>query len=605
MGQNKFLELAVAKLIARGAAWIVPLTRVLERFRPLVLLELQAGQLLVLASAVGALWAASLFDWSFVIGRHAFWQFPKGTIGGSWNDMVQVLVAYFYYVQSSWHLPLFYVSALGTPAGVNVVFMDVVPIVALAGKLIRNFTGATVNLYGPYLFLCFALPGVMMTLVLIAARIRCAFAPIIGAIFANTMPALLWQWGHIALQSHFLLIGALALYLFSLKKSAWRGVASAWIAWLALAYLTNMYLFAMVGTVWLCAIVQRRLDGFTTTKDTLGIGTLTGAAVTTVIALSGQFGSGTGLPFGFRIGYGYASMNLLSPFVPQKSGLLPGLGSVIDATGTQYEGFNYLGLGLLLASLIVLPSEVDWLGRNLRRHIALFVAFVMLTAFAVSNRVLIGDWLLFEVPMPHFNRIFGIFRSSGRFFWLIGYAQIAIVTVLGFRRARPLTALCLAGAATLQLYDVQPLRAQIIASVAAERGPDKLDPDEVAHLIGGASHVEVVPSFQCSSNEDQARANMKLMLAAARANVPINSVYNARQSYGLSLFDVLRAPFRIDEMLEARYAAYCKQEVEQTRRRGLAGDVFIFLSDQPRQQDLAPDISCLPLSWARYCKKKE
>jgi hypothetical protein len=62
MGQNKFLELAVAKLIARGAAWIAPRPRVLERFRPLVLLELQAGQLLVLASAVGALWAASLFD---------------------------------------------------------------------------------------------------------------------------------------------------------------------------------------------------------------------------------------------------------------------------------------------------------------------------------------------------------------------------------------------------------------------------------------------------------------------------------------------------------------------------------------------------------------
>ena len=46
----------------------------------------------------------------------------------------------------------------------------------------------------------------------------------IAAIFANAMPALLWRWGHIASESHFLLIGALALYLFSLKKPAWRGV---------------------------------------------------------------------------------------------------------------------------------------------------------------------------------------------------------------------------------------------------------------------------------------------------------------------------------------------------------------------------------------------
>ena len=85
--------------------------------------------------------------------------------------MAGALVGYLYYVQSPWHLPLFYVSALGTPAGTNVIFMDVVPIVALIGKLIHSLTGATINLYGGYLFLCFALPGVMMTLVLIAAKI--------------------------------------------------------------------------------------------------------------------------------------------------------------------------------------------------------------------------------------------------------------------------------------------------------------------------------------------------------------------------------------------------------------------------------------------------
>jgi len=143
---------------------------------------LPPGQLLVLAFAIGALWAASLFDWNFVIGRNAFWQFPKGTIGSSGDDMAVVLVAYLYYVQSPWHLPLFYVSTLGTPAGTNIVFTDAVPVIAFTGKLIHYFTGATVNLYGAYLFLCLALPGVMMTLALIAAKIPYALAAIIGAI---------------------------------------------------------------------------------------------------------------------------------------------------------------------------------------------------------------------------------------------------------------------------------------------------------------------------------------------------------------------------------------------------------------------------------------
>lgn len=497
-----------------------PIGRGTRHLKRLALLELSAGRLLVLSAAVGVSWAASLFDWSFVIGAHPFWRFPKGTIPGSQYDMAQVLTAYFYYLQSPWHLPLFYVSALGTPSGTNIILMDAVPVVALTGKLIRGIIGTMPNLFGAYLFLCFALPGVMMTLVLIAAKIRCALAAIIGAVFANTMPALLWQWGHIALEAHFLLIGALALYLFSLRKNSWSSFAGAWIIYLAVSYLTNMYLFAMVGTVWLCTIIQRRLNRLATTQEALGTGVLTLALVMSIIALSGQFGPGGGLPLSDFSGF--FSMNLLSPFLPQKSGLLPGLGGIIDATGGQYEGFNYLGLGLLLATFIVLHAEVDWFRRNLRRHIALFVALVMLAAFAVSNRVFIGHRLLFEVPMPHLHRILGIFRSSGRFFWLIGYAQIAIVIVLAFRQARPLIAFCFTAAAILQVCDVQPLRAQLIASIAAEPSPTKLDPDQVAHLIGGARHVEVVPSFQCSSNGDQGQANMELMLATARANVPTN-----------------------------------------------------------------------------------
>ena len=205
-----------------------------NRVTRLVLPKLSTLQLLALAAVVGALCATSLFDWSFVTGQDAFWQFPMGTITSSQFDMAAVLTAYFYYVQSSWHLPLFYVSTLGTPAGTNIMFMDAVPIVALAGKLVHSITGTLPNLFGAYLFLCFALPGVAMTLVLIAAKTRYPLASIICAIFANTMPALLWRWGHIALESQFLLIGALALYLFSLRNRAWHGVAGAWVAYLVL-----------------------------------------------------------------------------------------------------------------------------------------------------------------------------------------------------------------------------------------------------------------------------------------------------------------------------------------------------------------------------------
>ncbi len=306
-------------------------------------------------------------------------------------------------------------------------------------------------------------------------------------------------------------------------------------------------------------------------------------------------------------------MNLLSPFMPQESGLLPGLGGVIDATGFQYEGFNYLGLGLLLASLLILPFEVSWLRQNLKRHVALFVAFAALTAFAISHRVFAGHWLLFELPLPHYvNRVFGIFRSSGRFFWLICYAQMAMVIVLGFRRAQPLIALCLVGAAIVQLFDVQPLREQIIASVAAGPGAQELDRDQVAYLMAGARHVEVVPSFQCSElAKDELRpkvlrANMELMLAAARANVPTNTVYSAHDSCGVTWLEVLRDPSRASQRsLLARRDNYCKQEIDRARTGRRSGDVVVLLSDQPRPDEMGSGATCSPLSWARYCQETQ
>ena len=119
----------------------------------------------------------------------------------------------------------------------------------------------------------------------------------------------------------------------------------------------------------------------------------------------------------------------------------------------------------------MLPAEIGWLRRNLQRHVSLLGAFGVLTAFAISHRGLAGHWLLFELPMPRYILwALGVFRSSGRFFWLAVYAQLAMVIILGFRGAQPVIALCLAAATIVQLLDVQPLREKIVASIAAGPG---------------------------------------------------------------------------------------------------------------------------------------
>jgi hypothetical protein len=172
--------------------------------------------------------------------------------------------------------------------------------------------------------------------------------------------------------------------------------------------------------------------------------------------------------------------------------------------------------------------------------------------------------------------------------------------------------LCLLGTAILQLFDVQPLREQIIASIAAGPEAEELERGEVARLIAGVRHVEVVPSFQCTAvledrlvREKIAQANMELMLLTARMNVPTNTVHSARQFYGLTFLDVMRAPSHAAEMLRARRDDYCKQEVSQARRGGRTGDVIVLLSDRPWTDEMAPGVICSPQSWIRYCERSK
>jgi hypothetical protein len=97
---------------------------------------------------------------------------------------------------------------------------------------------------------------------------------------------------------------------------------------------------------------------------------------------------------------------------------------------------------------------------------------------------------------------------------------------------------------------------------------------------------------------------MELMLAAARANVPTNTVYLARQTYGLTLRDVLRAPTRGSELLDARRAAYCRDESERARTNLPRGEIRVLLAEPP-PQELAPGVTCSALSWARLCERSK
>ena len=506
---------------SRMTAALDALCEALSKERPLALL-------LICSFAAACVFCLYVFDIPFLLGTSSFWNNPRGILPHSWADIPAALSGYLYFQRDAWQWPLFHVDKLG--AGTSIIFTDSIPWVALAGRLVFRITGVPVNLYGLWIAFCFVSSAITLTALVATLGQRNIAAAAMATIAGLCMPALLARWGHMSLMAQFEILLALIFYLRNQRgDKAWSlFVQGGVLMWLTLW--THAYLFAMVGAIVLATIAQaisnRTLRGVTAALVLAGLGAMTVG----IMALSGYLQSGGSLG---AEGLGVFSMNLLSPFVPQRSGLYTALRNVIaDGTGGQYEGFSYLGGGILMLLLMTLPWQMGRLREGWRHHPWMALLFLGFTLFALSNTVFLGPVQLVHVPLP--DRVLqfaAMFRSTGRFFWPVMYsmAALAIAAPIAFYGPRGALLLCLA--IPLQWIDSAPLRQALAASA---RAPEKPHIDLAAWEAAIRRHnsVRVLPQNFClaSGRGWNSEVTVQLQLLAARADRPVNSVYAARIS---------------------------------------------------------------------------
>jgi hypothetical protein len=524
--------------------------------------------LLTIALVIGVAWTLPLLPWGFIAGASDFWTYPSGAFGptGNSDDMVQVEAGALALAETPWTLPLLYTPLLGAPEGTNIFWMDAVPWLSLLRRVIHSLTGGTVNLIGLFIFACFALPGVAMAGLLAAAGARGLIAVAAGALIADATPALLFGWGHVPHSAHAWIIVALVLYLLQVRRSRGARLAAAWTAVLPFVLLTNVYLFAMCAACWAAALAQRLLDRTISIARAGAECAAVAGVIVLVMAVTGILSPTLGQAG--SEGFGYWSMNVLSPVLPQMSGLIPRLRNFRIGMGGQYEGFAWLGGGVLFLGVASARAWGRWLRARARAHGVLLAVFALFLAFALSNRVWFGSDLVLDVELPaRVLNLLGTFRASGRFFWPLGYAFAAGSIVLTLRTYRPAIGMALlAVAALLQAIDVTPLRA-VIAASAAHPGAPRLDRAATAALIARAREVRLYPSYDCAQRfamptvetrravEQILALNMEFQLLAVRQAVPINAVYTAR-------------PLRS-----------CAAELAEMRERLVPGILYVWLID--------------------------
>lgn len=470
---------------------------------------------------------------SVLTGTGAYWRSPIGIQGDAF-DMNSVAIGYRYFLAADWHLPLFTVTSLGFPEGVNLALTDFVPIVALTGKLLSSPFGDHILPYGPWIVVAALGNGLAMAS-LARALGASTTASCVAAAFGLLAPVFLQRFGHLGLLAHFLVIFSLALYFKQTSRPKFSfGIQALFFCWCLLSLCIQFYIFFMCVAIYaatlLQAIIDRRLSIL---NGTLQFGSLTAVSILTLLAF-GAIGPGN-VPAP-AAGFGVYSMNLVSPFWPQTSGVFSWTniyaltrGSIGGTTG-QYEGYNYLGVGVLFIATVGAfrcRRHVCWAA--LRRHAALVAALTVLTSLALSNHVYLGPFELISVNLPKWlESMLGHVRSSGRFFWPVTYLITAGAVVVIYRSfpSRIAHVICLSALA-LQYIDTEPWRQQILAVTSSPTPYSEL-PALVASIEGHQA-VIVYPSFQCRGMASpEAKFVMSAQIVASWSATPINSLYAAR-----------------------------------------------------------------------------
>jgi hypothetical protein len=487
---------------------------------------------LATAGAIGLAFVLWLFPLSFLAGTSPFWDFPHGVVAGSDADFATVMIGDTYYAHA--HGPTLAAQNLDYPAGTNVAMLDGVPLVALAQRAVFALTGIVPNLLALWIGFCFVANAVSFAWLLTTLRVKGLVPIAAGSAIAVQMPALLYRFGHVAHIAWFFFLAALALYFLSRQRR--RAFFAAMAAVLGLALLTNSYIFLTSAAILATTLVALWRDGALTLRGMML--RLAGLLALTLAVMSlTQHLAYAGIP---RLGYTYYSLNLLGPFVPQWSDLL-GLREPLLAVGGQYEGYNYLGAGVLALILGAIgfgaaatrgQSLIATLRPPLRRHRWLVVLCLALTLLAVTYRVTIGPLDIFKDALDHQAatrflelNVFSAIRASGRLFWPVACLIAAASVAVWCRTTRPaIAAAGLIAAALLQTADTKTLRTAV-RHEAATVLPWMLMRDTWNPLLARHDAVAVYPSFTChSGGRSWIKASLELGVLASRLDRPISNV---------------------------------------------------------------------------------
>lgn len=359
-------------------------------------------------------------------------------------DIQQREAGWLNYRNSSWQFPLASADTMAYPAekGANIAFTDSLPVISVFFKLISGILPEKFSYQGIVQLLFFMLQGGTAALLLMLFFKSPMFI-FIGSIFFTMSPIMLERaFRHLGLSAHFLIL--LAMYFYfkyrRTQKYPWLmcllpvlavGITPYWLPivmiFIFLLCLENVLVKDFPGRIWKAAI-------FMIVSVALGIATA---------IIFGTVGGGYASS---RDGYGFYSMNLNALINPSSCGAYQWSRVLKQRPQLygQYDGFNYLGLGLLMLGgfdfgivvffFIKKKENRLYVRKRIQKNIWLLILMAFTTVFAISNVVCWDNTQIAEIHLPDFLlNLCNIFRASSRMFYPVWYLILLTGLVILWR----------------------------------------------------------------------------------------------------------------------------------------------------------------------------
>jgi hypothetical protein len=292
----------------------------------------------------------------------------------------------------------------------TIAFDGQIPLMSLILHPISSFLSTPFQYFGFFIFFTFLLNFYASTKIFIFFKFN-NFQTILGSIILSSLPITLNRTienTHYALSSTWIILAAIYL---SLTKSI---SALKWSLIVVLISLIHPYYFPFVILIFFFSSTLMLFNDRHLFKQIVKIYFTMVSSLIFTMWVVGYFISGVDSA---DVGYGLFRSSLSSLFDSSGwSQIFPDL----KQTEGAYEGFGYIGTSAIVTILLYLIVLRRIQVSYFRLFMPLFISAIILFILSLSNKISILEYEIFYFNIPNYIQdVVSIFRSSGRFIWLL------------------------------------------------------------------------------------------------------------------------------------------------------------------------------------------